>query len=90
MKIEGMRKHTKPGGIRAFFNVEHGGFLMKDFKLMENEKGLWISFPKRSYTQNNETKWATVVELANPGSEEGKKLMDLISALARDEYLGAK
>lgn len=87
MKIINMRRATKPGNIKAYFSVEHGPFLLHDFKLMESASGLWVSFPKRSYTQGQEKKWTPMVELANP---QDKKTIELISAMARDEYLGTK
>ena len=86
MKISGMRKMNK-GAIRAYFDVEQGGFLMKDFKLMESDSGYWVSFPKRSYEHKGETKWAPVVSPSDPGDT---KLIELLSALARDAYQGAK
>jgi DNA-binding cell septation regulator SpoVG len=90
MKVVGMRKFSK-GQIRAYFNVEHEGFLMRDFKLMESSSGYWVSFPKRSYTKGNETKWEPTVEMVNkPDTPEGKKLINLLSAMARDVYQGAK
>lgn len=81
-----MRKSIK-GAIRAYFSVEHPPFLIHDFKLMESDSGLWVSFPKRSYNQAGQTKWTLTSELADP---QDKKTIELLSALARDEYLGAK
>ena len=86
MKIVNMRKVDK-GKIKAFFHVEHEGFLMRDFKLMESQSGLWVSFPKRSYQHQGQVKWEPVVEMTNP---DDKTLIELLSALARDEYQGAK
>lgn len=83
MKIVGFRK-VKKGNIRAFFNLEHGPFLMRDFKLMESESGLWVSLPKKKAGPD---KWEPVIQLTDPAD---KKTMELLSALARDEYVGAK
>ena len=89
MKIVGMRKVNK-GAIRAFFHVDHAGFLMRDFMLMESTSGLWVSMPKKAFLKNNRSTWEPTVEASDPDSKEGKKLMELLSALARDEYQGAK
>lgn len=64
---------------------------MRDFKLMESNTGYWVSFPKKAWTKDGQQKWEPTVELAaGADSPEGKKLLDLLSALARDEYQGAK
>ena len=85
MKIVGMRKESR-GAIRAFFNLEYGPFIIRDFKLMESDSGLWVSLPKKTYIVNGEKKWDPVIQLVD---SQDKKTMDLLSALARDSYLGA-
>jgi hypothetical protein len=90
MKIVDLRKFNK-GQIRAFFHVEHDGFLMRDFKLMESATGFWVSFPKKAWQKDGQPKWEPTVELSfGVDTPEGKKLIELLSALARDEYQGAK
>ena len=83
MNIVSMRKCTKPGSIKAYFNLKYGLFILRDFKLMESSSGLWVSFPKKGSIKA----WYPTVELSDP---EDTKTIELLSAMARDEYLGTK
>lgn len=86
MKIVNMRKDKK-GAIRAYFDLEHPPFVIMGFKLMESDSGLWVSLPKRSYKQGSETRWAPTADLLDHNDTKTK---ELLSAMARDEYLGVK
>lgn len=84
MKINNMRKLTKPGKLRAFFDVEWPDKMtICGMKLMQGDDGgLWAATPSREYEKDGQKKWAPIVLIHDPA------LRNKISELARIEYGG--
>ena len=61
MNIKNMRKPNEEGQwgkVKAFFDVEAGGFEMKGFRLVEGINGLFVSMPSRKGTdEEGNDKW---------------------------------
>ena len=59
MKVSRM-KVGEWGKLRAFFDLEVGGFTIKGFKIVEGSNGLFVSMPsqKNEEGEYNDTVWA--------------------------------
>ena len=59
MKV-GRMKTGEWGKLRAFFDLEVGGFTIKGFKIVEGSNGLFVSMPsqKNEEGEYNDTVWA--------------------------------
>ena len=59
MKV-GRIKTGEWGKLRAFFDLEVGGFTIKGFKIVEGSNGLFVSMPsqKNEEGEYNDTVWA--------------------------------
>ena len=59
MKV-GRMKVGEWGKLRAFFDLEVGGFTIKGFKIVEGSNGLFVSMPsqKNEEGEYNDTVWA--------------------------------
>lgn len=50
MQIKNMTKINKEGSkTKAFFSIETKNFIINDVKLIEGQKGIFVSFPSREY-----------------------------------------
>lgn len=58
--------------VKAYASVTDGIFAIKDIKVMDSRKGMFVQMPQRSYTQNGETKY---VATAHPVSAEAREEM---------------
>lgn len=58
--------------VKAYASVTDGVFAIKDIKVMDSKKGMFVQMPQRSYTQNGETKY---VATAHPVSAEAREEM---------------
>lgn len=58
--------------IKAYASVSDGIFAIKDIKVIDSKKGMFVQMPQRSYTQNGETKY---VATAHPVSAEAREAM---------------
>lgn len=58
--------------VKAYASVTDGVFAIKDIRVMDSKKGLFVQMPQRSYTQNGETKY---VATAHPVSAEAREVM---------------
>ena len=58
--------------VKAYASVSDGVFAIKDIRVMDSKKGLFVQMPQRSYTQNGETKY---VATAHPVSAEAREAM---------------
>ena len=84
MIIKNMHKLTKPGKLRAFFDVEWPDKMeICGMKLMQGDDGsLWAATPSREYEKDGQKKWAPIVRIIDPA------IRSRISELARQEYQG--
>ena len=60
-------KYKKDGKIVAFADVDvSGGIIVKGFRVMRGEKGLFASVPSKSFIVEGQTRYAPQVLFANP------------------------
>jgi DNA-binding cell septation regulator SpoVG len=81
MEIRNMRKINKPESkIRAFFTVSTKNFDINDMKLIEGEKGIFVAFPSREYTNGKGEKkfqpiiWCKDVDFIKAINDEALKI----------------
>jgi hypothetical protein len=84
VEVIGLRKHNGPGNLRARFNLKLNRLTIRGFALMETPTGFWVSLPRTGYQYKG--RWIDEPLLGH----DDEKWVDLISALARDAYQGAK
>jgi len=75
MKITRMTKGSW-GKVRAFFDIEVAGFVMKGFKIMEGINGLFVSYPaiQDKSGEYNDTIYSS------------KDLRDELNSMAKEHY----
>lgn len=55
-------KLVDAGKIVAFVNVTYGFMVLKDFKIVKGNDGLWVAPPSRSYRdEDGETRWTDTI-----------------------------
>jgi DNA-binding cell septation regulator SpoVG len=60
-------KYKKDGKIVAFADVDVAdGIIVKGFRVMRGEKGLFASVPSKSFTVEGRTRYAPQVQFASP------------------------
>jgi DNA-binding cell septation regulator SpoVG len=60
-------KYKKDGKIVAFADVDlAGGIIVKGFRVMRGERGLFASVPSRSFTVEGRTRYSPQVLFASP------------------------
>jgi len=64
-EIKNWRKNTGGGKRKGWFTLIAGDFEINDCALVEGDKGNFISFPQRSYEKDGETKYVSIVWMAN-------------------------
>lgn len=81
MEIKNMRKINKPESkIKAFFTVSTKNFDINDMKLVEGEKGIFVAFPSREYTNAQGQKkfqpiiWCKDVDFIKAINDEALKI----------------
>ena len=74
MKIVRMNPYDK-GKIRAFFDLEVNGFVIKGFKIMEGINGLFVSFPSQKVNEE----WNDTVYCY-------KETRDKLNKIAKEHY----
>jgi len=84
MKIKNMRKPNEEGQwgkVKAFFDVENGGFEMKGFRLVEGINGLFVSMPSRKGTdEEGNDKWFDTIWI------ESRDIREKLNNEAINEY----
>jgi DNA-binding cell septation regulator SpoVG len=56
-------RFVEAGKIQAFVDIHYGIFVMKDFKVIQNDDGeLWVAAPSRSYRdRDGEQRWTDTI-----------------------------
>ncbi|MBI72945.1 MAG: hypothetical protein CMG61_06005 [Candidatus Marinimicrobia bacterium] len=84
MKIKNMRQPNEEGQwgkVKAYFDVENGGFEIKGFRLVEGINGLFVSMPSRKGTdENGNDKWFDTVWI------ESKNQREELNTIALSEF----
>ena len=69
------------GKVKAYFDVENGGFEIKGFRLVEGINGLFVSMPSRKGTdENGNDKWFDTVWI------ESKNQREELNTIALSEF----
>lgn len=70
------------GGIVAFFDLEYGDFIIKDFKIRDGRNGMWAAMPSTKYFDKEKQEDAYRDNCYLPSRDR----RDAFSALAVSEY----
>ena len=80
MTIKRMVRFEGEGSLKAFFDVEHKGLLIKGFRVIEGKQKLFISMPR---TPGKDGKWYDEVVILEP--KVGQELEQLALAMYQEE-----
>ena len=80
MTIKRMVRFEGEGSLKAFFDVEHEGFLIKGLRVVQGAKKLFITMPR---TLGKDGKWYDDVVVMTPSV--GKQLEQRALAMYQEE-----
>jgi len=64
-EVKNWRKNTGQGKVKGWFTLCVGDFEINDCSLVEGNKGDFIGLPQRKYEKDGETKYSSIVWIAN-------------------------
>lgn len=81
MEVENLRIVTNCGSLKASFDLDLGDFVIRECKLIEGPRGIFVGVPSREFIVAGERRYKNLVLI-----KEESGLREKINALAEEAY----